>query len=174
MASKRQTAANRLNAKRSTGPQSPEGKDRSSQNAITHGLSAKASLLPNESPEEFYSLRGSVIDALKPEGVFELEFVERITNLLWRLRRIPDFEVALLSSIEADERSYRTYHLDESVHLISGKAVETFLRKDLSGKLSRYETTMQRQLTSLLKELRDMQKRRKDGEKSQEALPAPE
>ena len=40
MATERQIAANRQNARRSGGPRSGEGKRRSSQNAYRHGLSA--------------------------------------------------------------------------------------------------------------------------------------
>jgi hypothetical protein len=43
MASERQIAANRRNAKRSTGPQSSSGKRRSSQNAHRHGLAKSIS-----------------------------------------------------------------------------------------------------------------------------------
>ena len=41
--SRSQVEANRANAQRSTGPRSPAGKARASQNALRHGLSAKAS-----------------------------------------------------------------------------------------------------------------------------------
>src|ERR1700722_3566152 len=40
MATERQIAANRANAKRSTGPKTAAGKQRSSRNAFRHGLSA--------------------------------------------------------------------------------------------------------------------------------------
>lgn len=42
MASERKTTANRLNAKRSTGPKTEAGKTRSSRNARQHGLSRLA------------------------------------------------------------------------------------------------------------------------------------
>ena len=53
MASERQIAANRQNAKLSTGPTTADGKTASSRNAITHGLTASRGLLPGESAEEY-------------------------------------------------------------------------------------------------------------------------
>ena len=41
MASVAQTIANRLNARKSTGPRTPEGKAVVSQNAVKHGLLAR-------------------------------------------------------------------------------------------------------------------------------------
>ena len=60
MASKRQLEANRSNARRSTGPQTPSGKSRSRMNALKHGLSAKSIVIGDERPEEFEALRDAV------------------------------------------------------------------------------------------------------------------
>ena len=43
MASERQRAANRANARKSTGPRSTSGKKRASRNALTHGLNTPMS-----------------------------------------------------------------------------------------------------------------------------------
>jgi hypothetical protein len=48
MTTEAQIKANQENAKKSTGPTSIEGKQRSSMNAITHGIFAKIPLLPGE------------------------------------------------------------------------------------------------------------------------------
>ena len=138
MASDKQIKANRLNAKLSTGPQTSEGKKRSSQNATTHGLTAFTSTLPHESEEEFVLMRESIIHQLRPKGQIELELVKRIASILWRLRRVPMFETLMMA----------------------GLSVETFFKSDFSGRIGRYETTLQRQLSSLFKELRDLQSRR--------------
>ncbi len=46
MSSKRKHSANQKNAQKSTGPISTKGKSRSSQNALSHGLSAKTAYDP--------------------------------------------------------------------------------------------------------------------------------
>lgn len=51
MASPAQIAANRSNALRSTGPRTPEGKDASRRNALTHGMTAETLALPEGAEE---------------------------------------------------------------------------------------------------------------------------
>ena len=48
MATEAQIKANQENAKKSTGPTSIEGKQRSSMNAMTHGIFANIPILPGE------------------------------------------------------------------------------------------------------------------------------
>ena len=48
----RQNAANRENAKKSTGPTTPEGRAHSRRNAIKHGLSGYGIVLPDETEEQ--------------------------------------------------------------------------------------------------------------------------
>jgi len=55
MVSERQRAANRANAKRSTGPKTAAGKLRSSRNALTHGLSASIFPSSAENSDAFCS-----------------------------------------------------------------------------------------------------------------------
>src|SRR5438270_12504880 len=51
-----QIAANRRNAKLSTGPRSDQGKAVSRLNGVTHGMACKLPVvLPGEDPEEFQS-----------------------------------------------------------------------------------------------------------------------
>ena len=61
MATHKQIAANRANAKRSTGPKTKKGKLRSSMNAWRHGLSAKAVVADGENLAEFEALHTSLV-----------------------------------------------------------------------------------------------------------------
>src|SRR6266478_1801921 len=53
MTSPRQIEANRLNALKSTGPTSANGKHVSRRNALRHGFTAETVLEPLENPEEY-------------------------------------------------------------------------------------------------------------------------
>ena len=53
MATKKQIAANRKNAKKSTGPKTAKGKARSSRNALKHGLLSRQVVLADEDGEAF-------------------------------------------------------------------------------------------------------------------------
>ena len=91
----RRTAANRKNARSSTGPQTVDGKARSSRNAVKHGLFSKTPLAPGEDPEAFEALARGFFESLQPVGAVEVEIVVALVTQSWRLRRIRALEVGL-------------------------------------------------------------------------------
>ena len=93
---RRQIAANRRNARRSTGPKSAAGKAASSANALRHGLSAaRAVVLPDEDGEAYERLRQGVLGDLDPAGALQEALAQRIVVLLWRLDRAARLEAEL-------------------------------------------------------------------------------
>ncbi|HTI99824.1 MAG TPA: hypothetical protein VL527_13165 [Dongiaceae bacterium] len=86
-----QIAANRANARKSTGPRTPVGKAISCQNAVKHGRLARQVLVRGhklrESGREFRSLSEAYYRHLAPVGPVESLLVDRIVILAWRLRR---------------------------------------------------------------------------------------
>jgi len=80
--------ANRLNARKSTGPRSAEGKARSAQNARVHGVFCKDVVLEGEDAAEFNNIRRRFIERLRPQDHLELSLVERVAEGNWRLMRL--------------------------------------------------------------------------------------
>ena len=95
MTSQRQIEANRLNAQGSTGPRTPDGKERVASNALKHGLTGKRVVLPNENPEEFDTFRSALWEELGPRGALEEVLAEEIVADVWRLRRVPILEATV-------------------------------------------------------------------------------
>lgn len=95
MSTERQTRANRVNAKHSTGPRTAGGKQRVASNALKHGLTGKQIVLPNENPHEFDKFRCFLWRDLNPQGAMEEVLVEKIIEDAWRRRRVPTLEAAL-------------------------------------------------------------------------------
>ena len=96
MTSERQISANRLNARRSTGPRSESGKLRSRQNAIRHGLTAETVIGVLEDPCDYAVFEAAIIADYAPRSMVEHELVVRLASLLWRLRRATSIETGLL------------------------------------------------------------------------------
>jgi hypothetical protein len=132
-------------------------------------------MLPGEDPAEFAGLRESLFNSLKPLNDLEFQLVERIASLIWRLRRVQAFEVALIkwmahcqaatydAPIDAAELSdvERRNDPDNDIDdledsLRAGRAFEALLNADLTTKMTLYETRMQRQLSLVMKDLSDL------------------
>jgi len=96
MTSEAQIKANQMNAKRSTGPTSIEGKRRSSMNAVTHGILTRITTLPGESDEFMENLRDDILNTYQPQDTLERCLVDRITIAMVRQIRLCEAEAAKL------------------------------------------------------------------------------
>ena len=101
MTSFRQIEANRRNARKSTGPTSEEGKQRSRCNAVRHGLTAETVIGALEDAEDYKAFEASIIADYDAQSAVERELVLRLASLLWRLRRATTMETGLFD-IQAD------------------------------------------------------------------------
>jgi hypothetical protein len=95
MTSFRQIEANRRNAQLSTGPVTEEGKRRSRQNAIRHGLTAETVIDALEDAEDYAAFEMAVTVDYDAQSAVERELVLRLASLLWRLRRATAIESGL-------------------------------------------------------------------------------
>ncbi|HEV3332776.1 MAG TPA: hypothetical protein VG096_17435 [Bryobacteraceae bacterium] len=87
MSTQRQIEANRLNAQKSTGPRTPEGKAVSSQNALKSGLDADSQFVIGESGDEFAAFQHQYIVRFQPMTPEERFQVDTLIRNEWMLRR---------------------------------------------------------------------------------------
>ncbi|MBM3728940.1 MAG: hypothetical protein FJW40_26375 [Acidobacteria bacterium] len=109
MATLLQSNTSRANGALSNGPVTPQGKARSAQNSLQHGLYAKGKVLPWESQEEFDQLRQN-LHIYYPLSQIYSYLVDQLASELWHIQRAERFEEALLISNHAEARANLISH----------------------------------------------------------------
>ena len=123
--SEKKRAANRANARRSTGPRTPAGKAAAARNALVHGLTARNVVLQNEDFDEFKRFGRRLLGELRPTGVLQEELAAEIVNVSWKLRRVPNVETELMITRHArrnwdDDEDWRDW--DERNQKVIGQS----------------------------------------------------
>jgi hypothetical protein len=85
MATEKQIAANRRNARRSTGPRTPAGKARAALNALTHGLTTQAADLPPDRERDQRLARWLAGPTASPESPARALHVARVQRYCCRV-----------------------------------------------------------------------------------------
>ena len=135
MTSFRQIEANRRNARKSTGPITQEGKQRSRCNAVRHGLTAETVIGALEDAEDYQAFEAAIIADYDAQSAVERELVLRLASLLWRLRRATTMETGLFE-IQAEHLSgfRRARQINpaprEVVHAMFGRADSVSFDRD--------------------------------------------
>ena len=167
MVTEKQIVANRRNALKSTGPRSVEGKAAASKNAVRHGLLSANVLLGDESREEFEQFRQRLLLTLAPEGELEFMLADRVVTSGWRLKRAVRIEMQMMENDVAKRRQQRAEFGDfdfgsKKSPITLGSAISTDLvTANTYGKLSRYESHIERGLYKALHELQRLQAARR-------------
>jgi hypothetical protein len=73
--------------RKATGPTTPEGKARASQNALRHGLSGQTVVMPWEDREAYQAHCAAILKSLSPAGDIETQLAQGIADDQWRLNR---------------------------------------------------------------------------------------
>ena len=96
------------------GPKTPEGKARSSRNAVKHGIRSPHPFIIEgvESPEEWEELKLGIIESWQPVGMQELELAINIAWDHWNLRRCRFQQNAQLTK-QAEEVEWELQHEDD-------------------------------------------------------------
>jgi hypothetical protein len=108
LATEKQIAANRRNAAKSTGPRSPEGKARSSMNALKSGVDAEAEIIPGENPAALAELTNQYLQRWRPTTPEQRCYVDTLIRNDWVLSRLARAEsdlwqYGMLSPYQSDK-----------------------------------------------------------------------
>jgi hypothetical protein len=143
-----QVAANRANAQASTGPRTPEGKARVSQNAVKHGLYSRRTMerlagRENAGLRAEYDAHLEGLQAYwQPQGEAEETLVDRLADQDWRLANLRNEKDLYLD----DQRALYEFRPHEVNPRLLHDA-DLFCREE--GRLERSLNTLQRNLLHL-------------------------
>ncbi|HXQ27326.1 MAG TPA: hypothetical protein VN822_13030 [Candidatus Acidoferrales bacterium] len=151
--SARKLAANRRNAKRSTGPKTPQGKENSSRNSYKLGIFARQIFRRTEEGlkewEGYKDTVARIYDHYRPQNVMEELLVDKVVTESVRFARLLWLEHQEFSRKDA-------------------------LWGQTSDKLLRGQTAINRQLTKAIEQLKDLQAERKAASGESEPSYGPE
>ncbi|HUI57650.1 MAG TPA: hypothetical protein VLY04_21885 [Bryobacteraceae bacterium] len=88
MATLKQIEANRLNAQKSTGPRSVEGKAAVRMNALKSGIDAQSTIIRGENPADLETLTSEYLEAHSPVTPQERFYVDILIRSDWQMRRL--------------------------------------------------------------------------------------
>jgi hypothetical protein len=163
--SEAQLAANRANAKQSTGPRTAEAKTRTRLNGLRHGLTGQTVFLPDEDRAAYDRHHAAVLDSLKPKTVIESQLAHQIADSYWRLNRINAIENNIFAlGIEAHAGEFR----DDPEGDAALSQAQTYLEQSRQlNLLSLYEQRINRSILSLHKEFTRVRDNRRAAEARQ-------
>jgi hypothetical protein len=154
--------ANQANAQHSTGPRTAAGKQRSSLNALRHGLTGHIVVLPTEDQAAYQRHLKRFVDQFQPKGALEEQLVQSLGDATWRINRVPATEATFLTLAAED-------HLD-SIHTNEPQAAlaQAFHHQSHTlANISIYEQRIARLFEHTLKQLREIQAERLEHERHQ-------
>jgi hypothetical protein len=159
MSTSAQIAANQKNAQLSTGPTSPDGKSKSSLNAVKTGLTGRTVLLPADDAAAYEAHVSGFFAHHQPAGEEEQRLVQSIADSVWRMMRIPSLEFGIyaLGRLEFAD-AFPNEDPDVRKHLIEAKILLAYQRP--LNNLSIQESRLRRQREKDTAALRELQEKR--------------
>ena len=163
MATPAQSLTNKQNAQHSTGPRTAEGKQKSSLNALRHGLTGQLVVLPGEDAQAYAAFRETVFHDFAPSGSLELVLIQTICDTQWRLERARNLETNLVALAHHED-------IPAAIAAVTDPAERTALitahgydkRERTLRNLQLQEARLQRTLFKALADLKEAQAARRD------------
>lgn len=167
MSTEKQITANRLNALKSTGPRTPEGRAAVRLNGVKHGLTAQTLVLKGESEADFHALLDSLEAEHQPTTPTEELLVAQMAMATWRLRRLYNAEAGFYSyKIKDCADSRQDLKLDDTdrLGLAANYSIQTL------DMFRRQEAHLERSFGKALHELHYLRALRAKSEKTNEKV----
>jgi hypothetical protein len=158
--SERQLAANRANAKKSTGPLSEAGKSISRFNSLRHGLNSFLVCLPSEDKEMFEEIRAEYHAYFRPNNIVVRGMVDDLAATRWRILRIIRAENCLVREQMTANRPHneKTY-TQLSIEVETALAIKALADESkISERMDRYEARLQRNFARVFKQLMELRR----------------
>jgi hypothetical protein len=154
------TEINQANSQHSTGPKTRDGKQRSSLNALRHGLTGQLVVMPTEDLQAYQCHLSSFTDEYRPKGATEAHLVQALADSSWRLNRVAILEANLLTMSAA--RQANPFQ-DAPGQIQDAMAIVMALESQSKtlANLSLHSQRLARQFERTLVQLRDLQKTRR-------------
>jgi hypothetical protein len=157
MATTAQTNANRENAKKSTGPRTPQGKTVSSRNSLVHGMTSGKFLPPDADPQEFFQLLDQFRARFQPFDEVEDALVERLVAAEFKMRSVRYMDAGLFHyQAETNPMPEQFNKAGRSNPLAWAFHGDSAYYNSFS-KLMRYEGFLQREFSRALRDLSMLQ-----------------
>jgi hypothetical protein len=160
MSTQKQIEANRRNAQKSTGPQSPETKAKTRLNAMRDGFTGQITTLSDEDRPIFEKFKSDFINDLAPKTVMELSLVSNIAWDTWRLNHLRAVEMNIYALGTANN-SVEIESDDPQIHTAVSGAVTFVDEAKRFALMSMYEQRMNRSIHKNLTTLRQLQAERR-------------
>src|SRR5579864_3497047 len=159
MATLTKSESSRINGAKSHGPATPEGKQRSSMNAVKHGILAKHICLNIEKPEVFEQIVADFSTRLQPADDVELRLVEQAAMAQLRYERVAASSETAMFDLKMDHQAPEVAKQYERVDPPTRFAI-AFTALGAEGNsiqlMLRYQQTMLRQRDSAIKQLHEL------------------
>jgi uncharacterized membrane protein YccC len=149
-----------INGSRAAGSKTPAGIQKSSMNALRHGLTSKALVLSNESQDKFDELHQRYVKKFRPTDDVEMDLVDDMTAARWRLQRVWTLQTAavdLQMDRQEPEIQKNFDQIDEPTRAVV--AISHLANNERTlDLLLRYETTYTRMYHRAMKALENLRK----------------
>jgi hypothetical protein len=165
-ASLNRASINRANAQHSTGPRSEAGKQRSSLNALRHGLTGQVIVLPTEDLAAYQRHSQAFLDEYQPKGANETQLVQSLLDTAWQVNRAATIALNLLTlGLTELEDRIRASHPEAEAGLVLALAYREHDRAYINIGIQRQRLSRQYERTLAL--LRQIQAERRVSEQRQ-------